>query len=96
MATKRGGKGKGPGAWQTSSAYWNAIAAMIEARMNAKLTQRDLAIRLGKQPSWVAKIEGRERRLDLIEFIAIARALGLKEDDLLRRIANGLPKTLEI
>jgi transcriptional regulator with XRE-family HTH domain len=60
------------------------------------MTQRDLAAELGKKPSWVAKVEQRERRLDLVEFIAVARATGLKEIDLLRTIVADLPRRLEI
>ena len=49
---------------------------MIKARKAAGLTQRELADRLHKPQSFVAKYEGGERRLDVVEFIAIARALG--------------------
>jgi hypothetical protein len=44
----------------------------------------------------VSKYETKERRLDLIEFIAIARAMGSNEFDLLRAISNALPKRIEI
>jgi hypothetical protein len=37
------------------------------------MSQRALAAALDKPPSWVAKIEQQERRLDVLEFIAIAR-----------------------
>lgn len=37
--------------------------------------QHQLAQRLGSPQSFVAKYEGGERRLDLVEFIAIARAV---------------------
>jgi transcriptional regulator with XRE-family HTH domain len=49
---------------------------MVGARKAAGLTQRALALRLKKPQSFVAKYEGGERRLDVVEFIAIARALG--------------------
>ena len=49
---------------------------MVGARRAAGLTQQALALRLKKQQSFVAKYEGGERRLDVVEFIAIARALG--------------------
>jgi len=49
---------------------------MIKARKAAGLTQHALALRLRKPQSFVAKYEGGERRLDVVEFIAIARALG--------------------
>jgi transcriptional regulator with XRE-family HTH domain len=89
-------KGRGTGKWVTSTAYRTVIERLREARTAAGVTQRDLAARLKKEPSWVAKIELGERRLDLLEYIAIARALGLKEDELLRKIAHGLPKLPEI
>jgi transcriptional regulator with XRE-family HTH domain len=92
----RGGKGKGPGAWQSSAAYQTALTKIVKAREAAGLTQRDLAEALGKLPSWVGKIESKERRLDLIEFIAVARALRLKEVELLRTISADLPKRIEI
>src|ERR1700692_2821993 len=49
---------------------------MIGARKAAGLTQHALARRLKTPQSFVAKYEGGERRLDVVEFIAISRALG--------------------
>jgi transcriptional regulator with XRE-family HTH domain len=49
---------------------------MVRARKAAGLTQHALALRLEKPQSFVAKYEGGERRLDVVEFIAIFRALG--------------------
>src|SRR6266566_9022027 len=49
---------------------------MIGARKAAGLTQHALAVRLKKPQSFVAKYEGGERRIDVVEFITIARALG--------------------
>lgn len=49
---------------------------LVAARRSAGLTQSELARRLGRPQSFVAKYEGGERRLDVIEFHAIARALG--------------------
>src|ERR1700682_482157 len=49
---------------------------MVRARKAAGLTQQALALRLKKPQSFVAKYEGGERRLDVVEFIVIARALG--------------------
>ena len=49
---------------------------MVGARKAAGLTQDALALRLKKPQSFVAKYEGGERRLDVVEFIAISRALG--------------------
>jgi transcriptional regulator with XRE-family HTH domain len=49
---------------------------MIGARKAAGLTQQALALRLKKPQSFIAKYEGGERRLDVVEFVAISRALG--------------------
>jgi transcriptional regulator with XRE-family HTH domain len=49
---------------------------MIDARRKAGLTQQELAKRLRKPQSFVAKYEGGERRIDVIEFIGIAGAIG--------------------
>ena len=40
------------------------------------LTQAQVAKRLGKPQSFVAKYEGGERRLSVIEFVDVVRALG--------------------
>lgn len=52
------------------------MCALKEARMAAGLTQHQLAETLGKPQSFVAKIEGGERRLDVVEFVAVVDALG--------------------
>lgn len=64
--------------WVTSQSYKAALDVLIEARRELGLSQRDLADRLGKPRSFVSKVENRERRLDIIEFIGWARALGLE------------------
>ena len=48
---------------------------MKAARKDAGLTQDQLAKRLRKPQSFVAKYENGERRLDVVEFVVIARAL---------------------
>ena len=59
---------------------------LIAARDKAGLTQQKLAKRLGKPQSFVAKYEGGERRLDVVEFVAIARALGADPVRILRTL----------
>ena len=50
---------------------------MVEARKSAKLTQTELAQKLSRPQSFVSKYELGERRLDVIEFLEVARALGM-------------------
>jgi transcriptional regulator with XRE-family HTH domain len=56
---------------------------LLRQRTNRAVTQAELAKRLGKPQSFVAKYEGGERRLSVIEFIEIAEALQLRPSDLL-------------
>jgi transcriptional regulator with XRE-family HTH domain len=50
---------------------------MIEARKSADLTQGELAKKLSRPQSFVSKYERGERRLDVVEFLEVARALGM-------------------
>ena len=59
---------------------------IAQARADAGLTQRELAIRLKRTHSFIGKIESGERRLDVVEFVEIARALKLDASQLLSRI----------
>ena len=63
---------------------------MAEARNRAGLTQQKLAGQLKKHQSFVAKYENGERRIDVIEFITIARAMGEDPVSLLQALARRL------
>jgi transcriptional regulator with XRE-family HTH domain len=64
---------------------------MIQARKKAGLTQHEVANRLKKPQSFVAKYEGGERRIDVVEFLAIARAIGADPTKIVRALwAGGL------
>lgn len=56
---------------------------LLRQRTDRGVTQSELAKRLGKPQSFVAKYEGGERRLSVIEFIEIAEALQVRPSDLL-------------
>ncbi|MGD9738431.1 MAG: helix-turn-helix domain-containing protein [Parvibaculaceae bacterium] len=53
-------------------------------RRAAGMTQTQVAGAMGRPQSFVAKYEGGERRLDLIELVAVAHALGREPLQLLR------------
>jgi len=57
---------------------------MIKARKSANLTQHELAKRLRRPQSFVAKYEGGERRVDVVEFIEICKALEADPNRLLK------------
>jgi transcriptional regulator with XRE-family HTH domain len=59
---------------------------LLMRRTDHGVTQNELARRLGKPQSFVAKYEGGERRLSVIEFIDIAEALQIPPSDLLNEL----------
>ena len=59
-----------------SAEYHLLRAELQRIRKLAGLSQRDLADNLGVPPSWVAKVELGERRIDLVEFCWFASACG--------------------
>lgn len=78
------------GRWVSSPSYRAAVRVLVDARRAAGLTQRELASRLGRPYTMIANIERSERRVDVVEFIAIARALGIGELELMRDLAAAL------
>ena len=69
-----------------SDEYEAFLQVLIAARKDAGITQQDLAKALGKPQSFVSKYERRERRIDVVEFVFIARAIGLDPSDSIREI----------
>jgi transcriptional regulator with XRE-family HTH domain len=61
---------------------------LADARRRANLTQQELAKRLGKPQSFVSDYERGQRRIDLMEFLIIARALGADPGEIFRAIAD--------
>lgn len=66
------------------------VRCLIQARHDAGLRQEDLADRLGKPQSFVSKVERGERRLDLIEFLIMARAVGADPKTILDAVSDVL------
>ena len=61
-----------------------------DLREKGSLTQADVAARLDKPQSFVAKYEGGERRLSAIEFVDVARALGLDPVVAMRQLLKSI------
>ena len=72
--------------------YDTLLRRLLAARKLAKLTQQDLARRLGKPQSFVSKYERRERRLDVIEYLSITRAIGADPYEIIRELERHLGK----
>ena len=59
-------------------------------RERRRLTQTDVATRLAKPQSFVAKYEGGERRLSVIEFIDVVGALEANPTDVLQQLIKAI------
>jgi len=57
---------------------------LVAARAEAGLTQEQLATKLGWEQTDVSKAERGVRRLDLIEFLAFAKAIGIDVTSFIR------------
>ena len=58
-----------------TEAYRTLCNMLVAARHKAGLTQEELAKKLRRPQSFIAKYERGERRLDVVEFLSIAAAL---------------------
>ncbi|MGM3161459.1 helix-turn-helix domain-containing protein [Dickeya undicola] len=69
-----------------SDEYQIVIKALREARIAKGITQGNLALALDRPQSFIAKVENGERRLDIVEFIHIARLLSLDPSGIVAKI----------
>jgi transcriptional regulator with XRE-family HTH domain len=76
-----------------SPGYAEVRAVLTAARREADAPQRRLAAQLGKAASHVSLIERGQRRVDVLEFYRIARALGADPVALFADLARRLDRT---
>ena len=82
--------------WVVSPDYRSAIETIKAVREGLGISQRELARRLEKHPSFVNKIEKLERRLDILEFMAIAEAMQIDPAQLVETVRAELPAELRV
>lgn len=57
-------------------------------RIKAGLSLRDLAVRLAVVPSWIAKVESGERRIDFVELVWFLHACDANPGPVLERLLS--------
>lgn len=62
------------------------VATLIAKREAAGLTQSQLATALGEYQSFIARLESGQRRVDVVEFIELARILGFDVAPVVREL----------
>jgi len=67
------------------------MQVLVETRKSKGVTQQELADRLKRPQSYVAKIETGERRLDVVEFVEWFQALEADPEAAVSAISAALP-----
>lgn len=82
--------------WVSSEIHRALISRMVAARKQVGLTQRDVAAKIKKPPSFVGKVEGVERNISVLEFMAWTRALGVTPGSILDGLVAEVGDDLDI
>jgi transcriptional regulator with XRE-family HTH domain len=69
-----------------SSRHEALRAFLVEKRKKAGLTQAEVAAKLGRYQSLVATVERGQRRIDVVELMDFAEAIGFDARDAIRRL----------
>ena len=72
------------------------VDVLVAARIKAGMTQAELARLVGKDQSYISLIERSQRRVDVLEFYALATALGVEPVALFAEVADGLSPQINI
>lgn len=70
--------------------HQHLVKVLAEARREAGLTQAQLAERVGKDQTLISIIERAQRRVDVVEFVALAKALKADPAALFAKVSNGV------
>ncbi|MAC89388.1 helix-turn-helix transcriptional regulator [Maricaulis sp.] len=79
-----------------SDAYKVILFHLIQERKQAGITQQELANRLNRPQPFISQIENGVRRIDVLEFYAIAKAIGTDPAKLFNQIVRELPDDIEV
>lgn len=76
--------------------YALLLDLLTQARKDAGMSQVELAQKLGRPQPFISYIERGERRVDVIEFYAIMKALGADPERGFSELVRKLPARVEI
>lgn len=72
------------------------VEAIVSARHKSGLRQIDLASKLNKDQSFISNIERGQRRVDVLEFYMIAKAMNADPRELFATAISGFPDNFDI
>lgn len=67
------------------------VEVLVQARKKSGLTQAQLADRVQKDQTFISIIERGQRRVDILEFVALARAMEADPARLFAEVLKRLP-----
>ena len=73
---------------QRPKQYQHSLEILAEARDKTGINQRELSRQLKRPHTYISKVESGERRIDVIEFIEIARALEIDPTKLFSKVVQ--------
>ncbi len=79
---------------QHTAEYRALVRALVEMRHRKGLSQTNLAERVGRNRSFIAKVEVCERRLDVVEFCIWVAALEEDPSEFVRNCLSDLPSRM--
>lgn len=79
-----------------SKANEKFVETLISARLEAGLRQSELAEIVGKDQSYISNIERGQRRVDMLEFYILARAMNKDPVRVYADAIEGFPEQFEI
>ena len=59
------------------------VRALVDARQNAGLSQQQLAAKLKRPQSFVARLESGDSRIDVVEVTGLGSIIGFDKDEIL-------------
>ncbi len=70
----------------SSETYERFNQLLTEARKQSGLSQQEVADRLGRPQTYVSRCESGTRRMDVVEFLELAEAIGFDPLEFLRKL----------
>lgn len=72
------------------------VEVLTEARQKSGMTQAELARKVEKDQTFISIIERGQRRVDVLEFVALARAMGADPKQLFTEVLKRLSRTIAL
>ncbi len=79
-----------------TGAHKHLVDVLVAARRRAGLNQTELGQMIGKDQKFISLIERSQRRVDVLEFYVIAKALNVDPVKLYAAVVKRLPDQLDI